>query len=220
MIVEDKHIYIYGKENIGAPLVIVNTFQGDGHEMIEALQGINAKPVTIAVIADVDWNDEMTPWESPAIFKRNEPCKGGADAYIKKLEGCILPEILNQLDGKPEFIAIAGYSLGGLFAIYSLYQTNIFSRAVSASGSMWFPGFLEYSKDNELKATLDKVYFSLGDKEAKTRNQVLQTVEVHTKEVADLLDGLGIETIFELNEGNHFKDADLRLAKGIKWICS
>jgi hypothetical protein len=85
---------------------------------------------------------------------------------------------------------------------------------------MWFPGFLEYAKDNELKATLDKVYFSLGDKEAKTRNQVLQTVEVHTKEVADLLDGLGIETIFELNEGNHFKDADLRLAKGIKWICS
>ena len=28
----------------------------------------------------------------------------------------------------------------------------------------------------------------------------------------------GIETTFEMNPGNHFKDADLRLAKGIAWI--
>lgn len=29
---------------------------------------------------------------------------------------------------------------------------------------------------------------------------------------------LGIETTFEMNPGNHFKDADLRLAKGIAWM--
>ena len=49
MIVEGKHIYIYGKENTKAPLVIVNTFQGDGHEVYEAMQQIKSIPITLAV---------------------------------------------------------------------------------------------------------------------------------------------------------------------------
>ena len=28
----------------------------------------------------------------------------------------------------------------------------------------------------------------------------------------------GIKTIYEENEGNHFYEPDLRMAKGIKWI--
>ena len=48
---------------------------------------------------------------------------------------------------------------------------------------------------------------------------MLRTVEDNTKEICELIKNNGIESIFEMNEGNHFKDADLRLAKGIKWIC-
>ena len=65
----------------------------------------------------------------------------------------------------------------------------------------------------------ERVYFSLGDKEAKTRNQMLRTVEDNTKEICELIKNSGVDSIFEMNEGNHFKEADLRLAKGIKWIC-
>ncbi|MBO6284131.1 MAG: alpha/beta hydrolase [Pseudobutyrivibrio sp.] len=219
MLVEGKHIYIYGKENTKAPLVIVNTFQGDGYEIYEAIQQIESIPIVLAVISDIDWNDEMTPWECPPMFKGDSPCIGGADDYIRKLEDKIVPAILAELNGQPSFVAIAGYSLGGLFAIYSLYKTDIFSRAVSASGSMWFPGFLDFVRKNEMLVKPDRVYFSLGDKEAKTRNQMLCTVEASTKEICELIKNNGIESIFEMNEGNHFKDADLRLAKGIKWIC-
>lgn len=38
------------------------------------------------------------------------------------------------------------------------------------------------------------------------------------EEYYDQYKNKGIETTFEMNPGNHFKDADLRLAKGIAWI--
>ena len=50
------------------------------------------------------------------------------------------------------------------------------------------------------------------------RNALLSTVEDKTGKVYDQYKNKGIETTFEMNPGNHFKDADLRLAKGIAWI--
>lgn len=221
MIVEGKNIYIYKTEydeSKSVPLVIMNTFQGNGEEVYKALMDITDKDFTLAVVSDIEWDDEMSPWESPALFKGDTPCTGGADAYIDKLTGSIIPEIVNSLSQKPEFIAIAGYSLGGLFSIYSLYKTDVFARAVSASGSMWFPDFLEYVQKNEFKNKPDKVYFSLGDKEAMAKNQILKTVQDRTEAIYKIFDEKGIDTIFELNPGNHFKDEAVRMAKGINWI--
>jgi hypothetical protein len=48
--------------------------------------------------------------------------------------------------------------------------------------------------------------------------QRFSTVEDKTGKVYDQYKNKGIETTFEMNPGNHFKDADLRLAKGIAWI--
>lgn len=221
MTVEGKNIYIYKTEydeSKSVPLVIMNTFQGNGEEVYQALMDITDKDFTLAVVSDIKWDDEMSPWESRAFFKGDTPCTGGADAYIDKLTGSIIPEIVNSLSQKPEFIAIAGYSLGGLFSIYSLYKTDVFKRAVSASGSMWFPDFLEYVQKNEFKNKPDKVYFSLGDKEAMAKNQILKTVQDRTEAIYKIFDEKGIDTIFELNPGNHFKDEAVRMAKGINWI--
>ena len=64
----------------------------------------------------------------------------------------------------------------------------------------------------------DKIYFSLGDKEANTRNPILKTVEDNTRELSEYFKNLGSEVKFELNKGNHFTDIILRSAKGIKAI--
>ena len=45
------------------------------------------------------------------------------------------------------------------------------------SGSLWFYDFMEYCKSNDYRKLPDKIYFSLGDKEANTRNPILKTVE-------------------------------------------
>ena len=218
MIVLGKHIYIYGDRDIAAPLVITNTFQGNGNSVYSALCTMTDKRVNLAVISDINWDNEMSPWECPPLSKNDIPFTGVADEYLVNLTGTIIPAIKKELAVEPEYIAIAGYSLAGLFAIYSLYRTDMFSRAVSASGSMWFPDFVGYAKENDFVRKPDKVYFSLGDKEARTRNNLLGTVEDKTKEIYEHYKDSGIDTVFELNPGNHFKDADIRLAKGIAWI--
>ena len=60
--------------------------------------------------------------------------------------------------------------------------------------------------------------FALGDREARTRNSVLMTVQRNTEELAEHYRRLGLDVTWELNPGNHFKDAALRSAKGIKAI--
>ncbi|WP_242826377.1 alpha/beta hydrolase [Lachnospira multipara] len=218
MIVEGKYVYLYGDRDEVAPLVIINTFQGNGSSIYSALCSMTDKKVNLAVISDINWDDEMSPWECPPLSKNDSPCTGGADEYLVNLTGTIITAIKKELAVEPEYIAIAGYSLAGLFAIYSLYKTDIFSRVVSASGSMWFPDFVEYASKNDFVRKPDRVYFSLGDKEAHTRNTLLSTVEDKTNEIYGHYKDSSIDTVFELNPGNHFKDADIRLAKGIAWI--
>ncbi|MBR1433374.1 MAG: alpha/beta hydrolase, partial [Ruminiclostridium sp.] len=154
----------------------------------------------------------------PPVYKNDDPFTGGADAYLETLTGEIVPAIISELGSKPAYIALVGYSLAGLFAVYAMYRTKLFSRIASVSGSLWYPGFMDYAKSHELAALPPKLYLSLGDKEARTRNQIMAKVEQNSRDLHEYYKSLGINTIFELNEGNHFKDAGLRIAKAITWI--
>ena len=61
------------------------------------------------------------------------------------------------------------------------------------------------------------VYLSLGNKEEKTRNPVMATVGTRIREASEILESSGINTILEWNQGNHFRDADIRTAKAFAW---
>ncbi len=215
MVVEGKHIYIYGEKSDSKTLVIINTFQGDGNGIYSALKGMTDKKICLGVVSDINWADEMSPWACPPVGKGEAPCTGGADKFLTLLTQSIVPAIKCKMSSEPEVIVIGGYSLAGLFAVYSLYKTGMFSGAISASGSMWFPGFKEYTAAHAFFKKPDRVYFSLGDKEARTRNTMLRTVEDRTLEIVESYRSLGVDTVFEMNPGNHFKDPDIRLAKGI-----
>lgn len=82
---------------------------------------------------------------------------------------------------------------------------------------MWYPDFAEYVKKNEISKNIDKIYFSLGNKEKNSKIGILKTVEDKTKEIYYYLSN-NINTIYEENEGNHFQDDILRIAKGVKCI--
>ena len=69
-----------------------------------------------------------------------------------------------------------------------------------------------------MKKLPDKIYLSLGDKESRTRHPILQTVQENTEIIAEHYRQLNIDVSFELNPGNHFKDADIRSSKGIMAI--
>ncbi len=173
-------------------------------EMLYKLSGGGFRLVAFRVN---DWNTDLSPWKAPAVFG-SEGFGDGA--------GAVLGEILeNVRDGTKEYY-IGGYSLAGLFALWAVYQTGAFSGAAAVSPSMWFPGFTEYMKENDIRC--GAVYLSLGEKESKTRNPVMATVGDRIREAHGILTGRGVDCILEWNEGNHFRDADVRTAKGFAWL--
>lgn len=215
---EDKKISLFGTGNSSSPLVILNTYGDEGQEVWNECQKMNCPPFCLAAISNLDWNNELSPWGSPALYKNDGGFSGGADFYLSLLTDKIIPSVYDSMGAKPSYLALAGYSLAGLFAIYAACKTDVFSRIVSASGSLWFPDFEEYVKSHEFLKKPDCIYLSLGNTEAKAKNKVLATVQDKTESLFELYKSLEIPVIFELNKGNHFTEAALRTAKGIKWI--
>lgn len=116
----------------------------------------------------------MSPWTIPPISKEDTSCTGGADEYLQLLIDEIMPEAESYVHGSIAWRGLAGYSLAGLFAVYAMYHTGLFSRIASMSGSLWFPGFKEYVSLHEIKGKPEHLYLSLGDKECRTGNPYLK----------------------------------------------
>ena len=78
----------------------------------------------------------------------------------------------------------------------------------------------EYIFSHEPKCLPDYMYFSLGDTESKTRNQVLRNVRQNPEEIQAFYQAKGIDTVFQLNPGNHYDHAAERTAAGLCWLLS
>lgn len=154
-----------------------------------------------------NWNNDISPWIAPAVFGKEDFGQGASET---------LRELLTELNDSNKKYYIGGYSLAGLFALWAAYQTDKFEGVAAASPSMWFPNFIDYMKDNSIHTS--KVYLSLGDKEEKARNPVMAKVGDCIKEAYTILKDKNIDCTLEWNEGNHFKDADIRTANAFAWL--
>ena len=215
-----KTVFVFHSNRPGSPVIYLNTYSDERQKIYEAVQATGCPPFTLVTVSNLAWNHDMAPWDSPAAFKKGEPFIGGADNYLQLLVEEIIPRAEKELAEPPAWRGIAGYSLAGLFALYAIYQTDVFSRVGCISGSLWFPGFKEYVLSHEPKRWPDCIYFSLGDKESKTRNPVLKIVQENTEEIQTFYQNKGIDTVFQLNPGNHFVQGIERTIAGIQWLLS
>ena len=202
-------IYKFGNNN--ADIILVQPVDEHDLSAIEneiafIKQEVDKDFGLIAVKVD-DWNNDLSPWPMKAVFGNHDFGSGASKT---------LNEILKLCDDKTKTYYIGGYSLAALFSLWAVYQTNIFSGVASASPSMWFEGFVDYMKNNQIKT--NKVYLSLGDKEDKTRNQIMATVKERIEISYSFLKEKGVNTTLEWNKGNHFQDFDLRVAKAFIWL--
>ena len=218
--IDGKAVSVFLGNKPGIPVIYLNTYSDEGQKIYEAAQAVGCPPFNLVTVSNLAWNHDMAPWDSPAAFKKGEPFIGGADNYLQLLVEEIIPRAEKELAESPAWRGIAGYSLAGLFALYAVYQTDVFSRVGCMSGSLWFPDFKEYIFSHEPKRWPDCIYFSLGDKEAKTRNPVLKTVQENTEEIRVFYQSRGIDTEFQLNPGNHFVQGIERTIAGIQWLLS
>ena len=128
----------------------------------------------------------------------------------------VIPQVEKQVQVSRRFLA--GYSLAGLFALWSIYHTDSFDGIVSGSGSFWYPGFMDYVKSHQPVRFPEAIYFSLGDQESKTRKLLLSGVEDNTRWLCEYYQKKNVNTVLQLNNGYHYMQSDWRVAKGIQWI--
>jgi predicted alpha/beta superfamily hydrolase len=218
--ISGRTVTVYPAAEPQKPVIYLNTFGREGDEVYGLLKASGCPDFTLAAVSVIDWNHDMAPWDIPPISKDDTPCTGGADDYLRLLTGKIVPAAEALVPGGVSWRALTGYSLAGLFAVYSIYRTALFSRIASMSGSMWFPDFQEYVRSNEMKILPEHMYFSLGDRESLTKNPYLRTVQERTENIAAFFSRQGADTVFQSNPGNHYQNAAARTAAGIGWLLS
>ena len=161
------------------------------------------------------WSHDLSPWPAPAVFG-NEEFGDGAAQTLLFLQDEVLSNLPKNSASAISRVYIGGYSLAGLFALWAGYQTDCFDGIAAASPSIWFPGFLEYMRNNRIRT--EAVYLSLGDREEKTKNPLMSQVGNAIRDAETILKKEGKECILEWNKGNHFMQPDLRTAKAFAWL--
>ena len=165
-----------------------------------------------------DWNSELTPWEMPLLRGKGNFGDGavGTLEFIKNELIPALSEYTNTENKEIKYI-LGGYSLAGLFSLWSGYQTDIFEGIAAVSPSVWYKKWIEYVEAE--KPLSEKIYLSLGDTEEKTKHQILSKIGENIRKQHEILEkSENVKTVLEWNEGNHFKNPDIRTAKGFLWV--
>ena len=223
-IIGGKRCYIY--ENDQADNFLIQAI--DKHDLevldkeVEIIKELSSDiPFSLAAFLIENWNDELSPWEAPAVFGNNSFGAGAADT-LAFITDTLIPYINNVYthngnNSKTNFY-LGGYSLSGLFALWSAYQTDVFSGIAAVSPSVWFPDWDNYMISHSIQTP--KVYLSLGNKEEKTKNKVTSKVGDNIRKQYEVLREKSNEKtcILEWNQGNHFVDSEIRMAKGFAWL--
>ncbi len=114
--------------------------EGIREDLDEGLKELAGKyVVSIVVIPDVNWNDDLTPWPAEGVFKKAKPFGGRAISFLDKLTNEIIPGIEKELKMEDADRTIMGVSLSGLFAVWSGFNTDNFTNIISISGSLSRP---------------------------------------------------------------------------------
>ena len=154
------------------------------------------------------WENDLTPYEADNPLWKGRSFAGKADDFLK--------EIVAVASACPAAHRIlAGYSLAGLFVLYAGAKCSLFDSLVAGSPSLWYPSFLEYAQSRPLNPSVQYVYLSLGDQEAKVKNPVFQTMDHRMNEYCKILKEAQIPFHFDLNPDKHVNNVMERMAKGI-----
>ena len=201
----------------GGPCIYWGAGSGEGVEKAAELlrQKTGEKPWRLIAFEAQDWNAEFSPWSAPAVFGKAD-FAGEASKTLEWLTEACIPAV----EETPRaFRAVAGYSLAGLFSLWAFYESGLFQGAASCSGSLWFPGWLDYVQKKKAPCG-SAVYLSLGEREERTRNRAMAAVGDATRRMDALLEEDAAIRSHTLcwHPGGHFNDVEERLAAAMSWL--
>jgi len=180
----------------------------------DLIAGESDVPFVLVAFQVIDWDLDLTPWHDDAINRSPEvgTMTGETLHYVTE---SLLPALEAEYGKLP--VILGGYSLGGLFALWSSSQTDRFSAIAAASPSLWIKDWLDFAQAHPVMT--GKVYLSLGDREEHVKNRFIARVGDSVRGEYELLQArLGSENCTLVwNSGGHFQDEDKRLASAFAW---
>ena len=102
-------------------------------------------PFVLAAFQVFDWNLDLTPWHDDAISRKSEVGTMTSET-LRYVTEALLPVLETEYGKIP--VILGGYSLGGLFALWSASQTDRFAAVAAASPSLWIRDWLEFAKEH------------------------------------------------------------------------
>ena len=138
------------------------------NQEVDIIRNQTKTPFSLVALLIEDWNQELTPWTAPAVFGKI-PFGDGANDTLKFITEQLLPSLTaNGIYDASMKLLMGGYSLAGLFALWSAYQTDMFDGIAAASPSVWFPKWIDYA--TEKRPLAKSIYLSLGDKDNQRKS--------------------------------------------------
>lgn len=135
-------------------------------------------------------NQDYSPWETVVDGVHY---KGEADAYILWMTKHLLPYLRKcfNISQRNEDICIAGASLGGLLALYTLFKSpENFGSYILISPSVWYPGFVQFMKQQTVIKDDKQIYWYVGALEGQQQFSMKQEMFVRTEFAVDILSEL------------------------------
>ncbi|MDO4512325.1 MAG: alpha/beta hydrolase-fold protein [Bacteroidales bacterium] len=139
----------------------------------------------------------------------------GVDGTFGYLQNALLPAVEARYATLP--LIVGGYSLGGLFALWSATKSRRFTAVAACSPSLWMPGWEEYYAAHPTQAKY--IYMSLGVDEEKTRKMPYRLVgDCCRRQHQRHVEQLGPDCChLRWHEGDHFTHSEHRKATAFAW---
>ena len=214
VVMEQVRLVVRGPQD-DAPVVYVVGSSEHPFDFAEVLPELAATVVAVPVIS---WNDALTPWPAQALYRGEEPFGGHAVTTLDELVNEAIPAIEKGLGLAPRSRAVCGYSLGGLFALYALVQTEAFVACASISASMWYEGWTDYLDGLDVDLRGRFAYLSIGTKEKRAARPILKTSQSKMEECVRILEQKGCAVCYQTGPGNHMQHMGERFVAGLVYL--
>lgn len=173
--------------------------------------------VSIVVITNIDWDNDLTPWPAPGEAKGCPDFDGKAHEFLKTLTQSVAPEI-DRRYSLPEDMArsLIGVSLSGLFTLWQWPLCEMFQNIATLSGSYWYEGFEQWVFRQSFAGKTGKCYMLLGEDEPHSSTPAYRKVGVCTENIVGYLRRQGVNIKYGIVPGNHFQYGIERLNKAFE----
>ncbi len=175
------------------------SYVGEWHVDESILQlDLRIKPIVIGIDhGNAERMNELTPYPNEKYGG------GGADQFLTWIIDELKPFLIKKYDIKfdPERLAIAGSSLGGLFAHYSIVtRPDIFKYAGVFSPSYWFSDVIYKITEDLSDGKQRHFYLSGGTKESESHIPNLNRMNTILNEKSFIVSNLVINENAQHNE--------------------